>query len=141
MIGKNDVFDLVVEIGTHIAPTTTYLGDALGNYPRTVWLEKGYLWEVVDFRMKAATNYANASDSYKFYLKDASGNVIATVSTAGVYANPATGIDSSPVAAYKQINTVSAGSYLQVVPVQSGAGRTMAGVAGLIRIQRKRSGT
>jgi len=138
MIGQNDVFDVVVDIGTHT--TTTYLGDTLGNYPRTAWLEKGYLWEVIDARMLGSTTHTAASDFYKFYVKDSSGNTICTIAkTFGV--NPATGIDSSPVAAYKRIDTVSAGDYLQVVPVQSGNGCAMYGLRCLIRVKRLRSGT
>jgi hypothetical protein len=141
MIGKNDVFDVVIPMGDYV--TTTYLGATVGNYTFTAWLEKGYLWEVVDFRMVASTNYTAAAACYSFILADASANTIATVNNAAttIGVNPATGIDESPVAAYKQISTVSAGSFLQIRPTQSGAGRGYAGLKAIIRLQRKRAGT
>lgn len=134
--GLNEVFDAVVDIGTHAV--TTYLGDAVGNYRRSILLEAGFEWEVVDFRIVAATNYTAATDFYKFYLKDSDNNIIATVAeTLGV--NPATGLDDAPVAAYKSIDCKSAADYLYVVPVQSGVGLAMIGVRAIVRLKQKRA--
>jgi hypothetical protein len=141
MIGKNDVFNIEIPLGDQV--TTTYLGATVGTYTPTVCLEKGYVWRVIDFRMVASTSYAAAAACYTFILADADANTIATVNNAvtAITANPATGIDASPVAAYKEINTVSAGSYLQLRPTQSGAGRGYAGLKAVIRVQRMHPGT
>ncbi len=141
MIGRNDVFDVDIFLGDQV--TTTYLGATVGTYTPTVWLEKGYLWRVIDLRMTASTTYAAAAACYAFILADADGNTIATVNNAvtAISANPATGIDASPVAAYKEINTKAAGSYLQLRPTQSGAGRGYAGLKATVRIQRMKPPT
>lgn len=139
MIGKNDVFDVVIPIGDHAA--TTYLGAAAGTYIRTAWLEKGYLWEVVDFRMVGAASYSPVAASYSFVLANADAATIATVDNAvtTISTNPATGIDASPVARYKTINTKSAGTFLQVRPTQSGAGKAYIGLQAIIRLKRMRT--
>ena len=137
MDGLDGIVTLEVPI-TGAETTTTYIGGTAGNYPRAVWLEKGYIWEVVDFAMTAATGYTAASDFYKFYLKDASGNTIGTL-TETIAVNPATANDASPVDAYKRIDCESAGSYLQIVPVQSGAGLLMNGLKAVIRVKKLRN--
>jgi hypothetical protein len=137
MDGLDGVITLEVPI-TGAETTTTYIGDTTGNYPRAVWLEKGFIWEVVDFAMTAATNYTAAASFYKFYLKDASGNTICTL-TETIAVNPATANDNAPVDAYKRIDCESAGSYLQVVPVQSSAGLLMNGLKAIIRVKKLRN--
>jgi hypothetical protein len=136
MDGLDNVHVITLDIGDYT--TTTYLGAA---YPRGVWLEKGFIWEVVDFRVAASTDYAVAATSYVFYLKDTSGNVIATVNNAAttIGVNPATGIDSSPVDAYKRINCETAGSYLSVVPTISSSGKAYVGLQFIIRVKKLRN--
>jgi len=136
MKGLDDVVVADVNLGDY--STTTYLA---ASYPRSVFLEKGYLWEVVDFRIVGSTNYAAAADTFVFYLKDASGNTIATMNNAatGIAVNPATGIDSSPVAAYKTIDTESAASYLQIVPTISGVGKALVGLRAIVRLKQLRN--
>lgn len=136
MMGLGDIEVLEVELGTNTV--TTYLGDTVGNYPRPIWLEKGFIWQVVDFAMAANTNYAAAAGFYKFYLKDSSGNTICTL-TESIAVNPATANDDAPVEAYKTIDCSDAGGYIQVVPVQSGAGLLMQGLRAIVRLKKLRA--
>jgi len=136
MKGLNDIVVAEVALGDY--STTTYLGAA---YPRSVFLEKGYLWEVVDFRIVGSTDYAAAAATFVFYLKDSSGNTIATMNNAvtAIGVNPATGIDASPVAAYKVIDTEAAASYINIVPTISGAGKALVGLRAIVRLKQLRN--
>lgn len=137
MEGLNTIETVLIPIGDHAA--STYLG-AAGQYPRTFWLEKGYEWEVIDLRILAATTYSPVAACYSFILEDASGDTICTVNNAAttIAANPATGIDASPVAAQKYIDTKSAGTFLQLVPTQSGAGKAYIGLQAVVRLYKHR---
>ena len=122
---------------------TTY---ETSGYLAAVALPEGGVWEITEFGVNAATTYAAQNTNYQtFSLKDSSNNTIASVangtSTTGLAIGPlvVTGIDTTMVAAYKNIDCTSAPKTVYVSTAATGNGRAMIGVSGWFKAILKRS--
>jgi len=101
-------------------------------------MPKGQIWQIDEFGVRAGTNYAAADTSYQtFYLKDTSGNTIASVANGpaatGLAIGPvATGKTTTMSATYKKIDARTATTYIYVDSVPTGSGRAMVHVGGWV---------
>jgi len=131
MIGQT----IIRWVGTDALAATTDGGDA-EQY--TIPLPKGQIWRIDEFGVVAGTNYAAADTSYQtFYLKDSSGNTIASIANgpaaSGLAIGPvATGKTTTMTAAYKLVDARTATTYVYVDTVATGSGRAMIHVSGWV---------
>jgi len=121
--------------------------DASSGYKIGMVLEQGYIWKIEQFGVQAKTTYAAQDTNYQtFYLKDASGNTIASVAngpaSSGLAIGPAvaTGVDDSMDASYQYIDATDAEGVVYVTTEATGNGRAMLGVHGWVKATPMRKG-
>jgi urocanate hydratase len=98
------------------------------------------LWHITEFGVNASTSYAAQDTNYQtFYLKDASGNTIASVangpSSGGLAIGPTvvTGVDTAMDGSYDDIDCSSANKTVYVSTAATGNGRAMVKIMGWIK--------
>jgi hypothetical protein len=114
--------------------------DETSGYKIAITLPSGYLWHFTEFGVNAGTNYAAQDTNYQtFYLKDSSGNTIASVangaSSGGLAIGPAvvTGVDTAMDTSYDDIDCSSANKTVYVTTAATGAGRAMVKIHGWVK--------
>lgn len=114
--------------------------DETNGYKIPITLPSGYLWHITEFGVNAGTSYAAQDTNYQtFYLKDSSGNTIASVAngpaTGGLAIGPTvvTGVDTAMDGSYDDIDCSSANKTVYVSTAATGNGRAMVKIMGWIK--------
>lgn len=137
IMGQDQYFIAEVPITSPDITASTYMGAGYPSGP--IYLPEGYEWEVINMILCADTTYSSPTNNYNYSLNDSSGNTIATVNTAAVAHNFTGASDTSMTAAYANIDTSSAASYLSVTGAISGTGHVVRGLRAVVTLKRKRA--
>lgn len=114
---------------------TTNMGVGSNEYRASILLpSQGHYWRIEEFYVTAHTTYSAQDTSYAaFLLKDSSGNTIASVTngpaSGGLDIDPAgTGVDTSMVTSYRDIDCRTSVDEVYVQASDVGAGRVIVGL-------------